>query len=344
MRTTTWLEVRASTFRMGSSLCVLALALSNGGCSKNKAAPSTGDAGGAPASVAPKDPSKPRDDAPTGGGLSAPIAATRLDDGSTIVAGLDVPAHAIRVQRVSEQDAVEREELVLDGVAWSSDAELKVLSLAGGVAVTWRGKRAGASVQQALVLNRDLHARAPTVDVPIGACATRDRLWFTDGREVRGLDPRDDAKASVSRVALSKDDGLELSCGDRLAFALADRDDGTVLWWLDGSKSSEKSAPNVQGPLVLLRNADFGSSEMRERAVYTVGDNLGVVRFAESGAMAVREFHAGKANPLHKLERKIRRTTTSSGSTRRRACSLYSTPTRRARVARATVRHLHARR
>ena len=51
------------------------------------------------------------------GGLSAPIAAARGEHGDVVVAGLDVAAHAIRVQRISAKDEVVADRTVLDGVA-----------------------------------------------------------------------------------------------------------------------------------------------------------------------------------------------------------------------------------
>src|SRR5262249_30172030 len=86
------------------------------------------------------------------GALSARIAAAHLGGGDVVVAALDVAAKAIVVQRISPKDEVVRERRVLDGVAWSSDVELKLAAAGPGVALTWHGKRAGKVVRQLLVL------------------------------------------------------------------------------------------------------------------------------------------------------------------------------------------------
>lgn len=294
------LSIRGSrTSRAGAVAAVAALALAGASCSKK-----TGEvaATGVDASIADAGPKTAS--STIAAGFSAPIAAARVD-GGVVVAGLDVPSRAVRVQWLGDGDVPVRQRLVFEGVSWTADAELKLLAVADGVAVVWRGKRGDRAVRQVLVLDRELGTRVDALDVPVGVCATRDALWFTDGRTVSTMGGR----TSPEAVMKLDDDGLELSCGDHRAFAVADRDDDTVLWVLSDPKSDASVATGAEAapkPSVALRGADLGGSEQRDRAVFTNGDDVGIVRIAESGVAAVRESRDGKLGAVHKLTRTFR--------------------------------------
>ena len=229
------------------------------------------------------------------GGLSAPIAATHGDQGDVVVAGLDVPAKSIRVQRISAKDEVLADRTVLEGVAWSTESELKVLPAAGGVAITWRGLRAGKLVRQLLVLGPDLAPKGEPVEVAAASCATQDALWFTDGKHVHTRP----WGAAPTQSALPKDKDASLVCGAHRVFALLDDDDGTSFVMLGPDAGT--------GTTKLFEDSQFGEDEPRERPEYTVGDDVGVVRLALSGAVALREVRGGLVGPLHKLKTALSR-------------------------------------
>lgn len=314
------LFIRRGPRARAGAFALLALAATS--CSKKTADVA---ATGVDASVAATGPTSTSTATPTPAdgavGLSAPIAAARVD-GGVVVAGLDVPSHAVRVQWLGDGDVPVRQRLVFEGVAWTADAELKLLAVADGVAVVWRGKRGDRAVRQVLVLDRDLRTRVDALDVPVGVCATRDALWFTDGQSVSTMGGRPSPEVVMKLDA----EGLELSCGDHRAFAVADRDDDTVLWVLSDPKKGDAAAPTGDAsskgdaspkgtapkaeaapkPSVALRGSDLGGSEQRDRAVFTNGDDVGIVRIAESGAVAVRESRDGKLGAVHKLARTFR--------------------------------------
>lgn len=244
------------------------------------------------------------------GGLSAPIAATVLDDGQVLVAGLDVPLASVRVQRISAKGEVTEERTVLEGVAWSSDAELRLASGGPGAMLTWRGRRAGKPVKQLTFLGPDLGTKGEAVDVSVGSCATRDGLWSTDGKRIDGRT----WTGEVTHANLPHEQDPELVCGQHRAFALVDAEEGTSLWFLgagmpDGGAGTSRggtSAPvPLTGPLLLLRESDYGDDELRERSAFTVGDDIGLVRLAASGALSVREVRDGQALPPRPLKHKI---------------------------------------
>jgi hypothetical protein len=231
------------------------------------------------------------------GGLSAPIAGARGEAGAVIVAGLDVPAKAIRVQKIDAKDAVVAERTVLSGITWSSEADLKLVPAGAGVALTWRGKRDGKLVRQFVVLGADLAPKGEPVDVKAAACATQDAVWSTDGKH---MDGRTWAGAS-SRADLPKDKDASLVCAAHVAYAMLDDDDGTSVTSFGGH--ADAGAKTVS----LLADSAFGDDQPRESAPYTVGDDLGVVRLGESGALALREIASGTPGPLRKLTTKLSR-------------------------------------
>ena len=107
----------ASRAHLGIALVIAGLASVGGGggactCSKG------GDSAAADASASDDATasSEPRAPVAVGsGGLSAPIAGARGEQGDVVVAGLDVAASAIRVQRISAKDEIVADRTVFDG-------------------------------------------------------------------------------------------------------------------------------------------------------------------------------------------------------------------------------------
>ncbi len=248
------------------------------------------------------------------GGLSAPIAAARSENGDVVVAGLDVPAKAIRIQRISAKDEVLTDRTIFADLKWSSESELKMAPAGGGVAVTWRGLRGGKLVRQLLLLGSDLAPKGEPTDVAAASCASHDAIWYTDGKRVHARP----WSGKPTRIELPKDKDAALVCGAHRAFALIDDDDGTSVILLGGSGTSDGGASDAgagasagagagSSPVSLFEEKQFGDDDQRERAEYTSGDDLGVVRLATSGALTLREVRAGAPGPIHKLKTAIPR-------------------------------------
>lgn len=307
----------------------LLVGLAGGGsaCTCSKANESIADDAGAVSSFDGSDETNAAGGEP--GGLSAPIAAARGEHGDVVVAGLDVAARAIRVQRISDKDELLVDQTIFDGVMWSSESELKVAPAAAGVAVTWRGLRAGKLVRQLVILGADLAPIGSVHDVSAASCATRDAVWFTDGRRVHTRP----WTGRPARFDLPKDKDAVLVCGVHRAFALLDEDDGTSLVTFGGASLASSAGgldagarpdaragggggggdaaagagAGVSRPMQLLTESEFGEDDQRERPDYTVGDDVGVVRLGVSGAMALREVRDGIPGSLHKLRTVIPR-------------------------------------
>lgn len=232
----------------------------------------------------------------TAGLFSAPIAAAHTTTGDVLVAGLDVPGKAIHLLRIGPSDDVRAQGTVFDDVKWSSEADLKVIAAgSGGAAVTWRGLRGGKLGRTLATVGADLTRKGPPVDVSGPSCATRDAIWFTDGKRAHA---KQWAGPTIN-VDLPKEKEASLVCGLTRAWAFLEEDDGTSFLPLaapDGGRAST---------VTLIREADFGEDEQRERSEYTVGDDLGVVRLASSGALAFREVKDGVVGALQKARTMI---------------------------------------
>lgn len=274
---------------------VLAVITAASGCTCSKSSPAASDGGAATSNAPVKAIDSP-------GGLSAPIAAWHLEGGDVIVAGLDVPAKALRVQRIHGASAVVSERLVLEDVKWSADAELRMSAAGKGVVVTWRGLRGGKLVRQMLILGDDLAPRRAPLDVSAASCATRDTLWFSDGKVIRGIPlvgGEAGAEDAGSRLGwagkLPADDEVSLVCGTHSAYAVIEGEETTSAITLGAGEK----------PATLLRENDFGDDESRERAEYVHADTLGIVRLGASGGLVLRELRGGKVGALRHLSAKL---------------------------------------
>jgi hypothetical protein len=279
------------------ALVVSTVAASASGCRCGRGA----DGDGANASSANEPPVVETTAPAAEGGLSgslfsAPIAAAHASNGDVLVAGLDVPAKAIHLLRIGAADEVRARGTVFEDVKWSSESDLKVIaSGGGGVAVTWRGLRGGKLGRSLATIGPDLVRKGPPVEVSGPSCATRESIWFTDGKRAHA---KAWSGASVD-VALPKEKEASLVCGATRAWAFLEEDDGTSLLPLAATDAGRPSAAP------LIREADFGDDEQRERSEYTVGDDLGVVRLGASGSLAFREVKDGVVGPLKKARTKI---------------------------------------
>lgn len=281
-------------------LAAFVVVASSGSCRCGR----TADGGGANEADAATEPpvvetSGPKGEGGAGCGLfSAPIAAAHAADGEVLVAGLDVRAKAIRLLRVTKDDAVVGQGIAFDDVKWSSEADLKVvLASGGGAGVTWRGLRAGKMGRALIMVGPDLARKADPIEVAGASCATLDAIWFTDGRRAHAR-PWTGAPIDVD---LPKDREASLVCGATRAFALLEEDEGTSFVALGAGADGGRT-----GAATLLREADFGEDEQRERTEYTVRDELGVVRLASSGTIVMREVNNdGVVGPLKKARTKI---------------------------------------
>lgn len=260
------------------------------GCTCGKASPPETNA------VVPKEADAAAPAIASPGGLSAPIAASHVGEGHVVVAGLDVPARAIRVQKLRGAGDVVAERTILDELKWTSDAELRMSAAGGGVVVTWRGLRNGKAVQQMVLLGKDLAPKGSPVDVTATSCATRDMVWFAVGRVVKGirLGSSDGGTVTGYSGTLPIEHETSITCGASAAFALLESEEMTSAVALG---AAETAVP-------LLKESELGE-ESQERADWVEGDTLGIVRLDTRGGLSMRELRAGTTTQLRRLEKRI---------------------------------------
>lgn len=263
-------------------------------------------ASNAPANVAP---------AGTLDGFSAPIAAAHRPSGDVIAVGLDVAAKGLRAVRiVNGKVAISR--IILDDVAWSSEADIKLLPRVDGVAVVWRGKRNGALVREMIAIGERLEARS--IPKPVGAafCSTRDAFLHVSGGKVSAayylggtsIAPLPGGAEAEATIACGASRGFVLLEGDEETRAASFGESGQpdLMSKLDIEAGVARPIDRTLTPRTILRERDFGKDEARERADITIGDELAVVRLSAAGALAIRETKNGEPGPLHKLRTTIR--------------------------------------
>lgn len=231
--------------------------------------------------------------------FSAPIAAARMPDGTTVVAGFVADRGVVRVSGIGPDGSTAWSADALGGVTWAADAEVKLLPAADGTALVWRGPRGGRTARTLVLLGPRGEVRDRPIDVGAALCTTAEGVAWVDPPSHGPLRVRARRWAeAVPRevVAVSPERDASLVCGDHAVFVLGDGDDDlTTTSFVPGDVSASK-------PAIAVRDADFGEDDEREHYLYAVGDDLRIVRIGSSGAMAAREIpRSGAPTPWRKL-------------------------------------------
>jgi hypothetical protein len=225
--------------------------------------------------------------------FSAPIAAARVG-GAVLAAGLVVPSKSVAVTRLELNGRTAWTSEVLSGVAWSSDAELRVHPAGDGAAVVWRGTRDGKRVRQLVFVGADGALRGQAIDIGAASCATSEHVaWIERGEtgasRVRGR--RSSNGAIEDLLAVHKEREALLLCTDKRVYALG-----------EGEDDAELVAAQGGGPWTVLREHDYtGDDELREHLEYVAGDDVGILRLTHAGAVHFREVRGGTLTPWKKL-------------------------------------------
>jgi hypothetical protein len=235
------------------------------------------------------------------GVFSAPIGAARSSK-QDVVAGLVAAEHLVRVVGVVGDKPAWGVNALRD-VTWAPDAEVRVLSAGdAGVVVVWHGQHAGKTGRTLVIVGPHGELRGEPMDVGGGFCATADGLaWIDPGKSgparVMARSWAEGSPGEALRISSDRDPAL--ACGDHLAFALGDGDD-------DLTAASFAPGSPAKAPTVVVRDADFGEDDEREHDVYTIGDDLALLRAASSGALALRTVpHGAGPTPWHRLSHSI---------------------------------------
>ena len=271
------------------------IALADGCTCRAKPQPAPTDAsslvpvGAAVASVAPSD-----------AVFSAPIAAVRAG-GLEVVAGLVAAEGVVRVMGLRGAHASWTAD-ALGKVAWAPDAEINLAPAGDGVAVVVRGL--GSRSERTLVqLGPHGELRGAPVDIGTAFCTTVDGLAWVDPRSggAARVQARTWSEGQAREVVtIAPDRRPALVCGAHAVFVLGDGDDDlTLTTFVPGD-------PAAKPPIVAVRDADFHDDDEREHYTYTMGDDLGVLRVASSGSVAMRDIlKGGDLAPWRKLKHSL---------------------------------------
>ncbi|HXX66499.1 MAG TPA: hypothetical protein VEK07_04935 [Polyangiaceae bacterium] len=218
--------------------------------------------------------------------FSAPIGGLRRG-GTTLVAGMVSGAGVLRVVGF-RPDGSSWTRDVMTGLGADPEAEVK-LDRAGAddVALVWKGKAAGESTKLA-VLGVAGELRSDPQDIGAEWCTTADGVAWVENRphgvaHVAWRSWNSGPSRDVASIGSGRTPAVV--CGDHDVFTLGDGDDDlTAAVFVPGET-------NARPPSVILRGADFDDEELEHR-VYTVADELQIVRVAESGALSLREVPA----------------------------------------------------
>lgn len=290
-----------------ASLAILpALALAPGctcGASSSTTTPATSTSAsvpGAPSSLPAPSLSAPGDNSSA---FSAPVAGAR-SGGGDVLAGLVAKAGVVRVMALSGGGgAVTWTVDALKDVAWTPDAEIVLQPAHGNLALVWRGMHAGKAGRTLVLLGPAGEVKDAPVDVGPAFCVTDAGVaWIephsTGSARVMARAWTEPAARQVGSVPTDRDPAL--ACGDHDVMILGDGDDDLTMAPLTPGDPSTRPAT------VAIRDSDFGDDEEREHDTYTVGDDLGIVRVASSGAVAMRDYpRGGTPTPWHRLKHTI---------------------------------------
>ena|GEM_PF-4010282 len=261
---------------LAASLGVLA---SLGGC-KCGDQPVAGGADAAPSSSASSS-SAPVGTLP----LSLPFAASRGPDGDVYVAGLVASRNVIGVARFDKKGTMSWSADALTDVAWTPDAEVRVLAAEAGLTVSWRGTRSNALVRLLVAIDKSGKIIGDPQPIGVGACATDDAVVWPESRDGGASDIMRRPFAwtpAVSIGSVTRDLDPLLACGSHRVFVLEEGDEDVGLSVMPADK-------DVKGPAPLIAASPNDGDDEREHDEFTVGDGLGVVRATTRGKLMLRE-------------------------------------------------------
>jgi hypothetical protein len=278
----------ARVLRRVVPLAFLSMGLVSGCTCGAKTAPPPSSSGAAQASASASAPVAVPTDKLDPSVFSAPIAAARVAH-QDVIAGLVAAEGVVRVVGMAAGKPAWGAD-ALTGVAWAPDAELHVQPAGdAGVALVWRGTRDGKIARTLVVVGPHGELRGAPVDVGAGFCATGDGLAWIDPHSTgpsRVMARRWSDAAASEVLTVSPDRDPALACGDHAVVVLGDGDDDlTAAAFVPGAPAAK--------PTVAIRDSDFGDDDEREHDVYTVGDDLGLVRVGSAGAVHLRDIPQG---------------------------------------------------
>jgi hypothetical protein len=225
--------------------------------------------------------------------FSAPIAGARVASGEAIAVGLVVANKTITAARVDTTGHAGWTRPILNDVTWSQDAELHAWPIVAGALVVWRGPVAGKSAHIGVVVAPDGHVVDGPFDVGSFVCATDDgAAWSEPGAKGTHVKLRAwSASGAHDESGPSLSDDFTLTCGAHRAYVVVEGDEGTA------TRVFTVGDPSATQPITIAPSA-LGRDEERDLFAWADGDEVGVVRIAQSGSVTAADVHANAIAPL----------------------------------------------
>lgn len=226
--------------------------------------------------------------------FSAPIAGARVASGQAIAVGLVVANRSITAARVDATGHAVWARAILNDVTWSQDAELHAWPIDAGALVVWRGPVGAKSAHVAVVVAPDGRTVDGPFDVGSFVCATDDgAAWSEPGAKGTVVKLRAWSASGAHDVAgPTLSDDFTLTCGSHRAYALVEGDEEAP------SRVYTVGDPSTTQPVRIAPSA-LGRDEERDLFAWAEGDDVGVVRVAQSGSVTAADVRANAVTPLH---------------------------------------------
>jgi hypothetical protein len=178
-----------------------------------------------------------------------------------------------------------------------------VLAAKDGAIVVWRGALDGKVDRWAIAVSERGDVRGAPAPIGSAFCATADGLAWLDRAQQSAAPVRarfrlfgEDAAREAAQFPAEPTPTLV--CAEHVVYAIVEDDDRMTVTQLANGDAG--------APVALTSSADFPESDAEDdQRIFTSGDDLGVVRVAESGALAVREITRGALGAWKPLKSKL---------------------------------------
>ncbi len=226
--------------------------------------------------------------------FSAPIAGARVASGEAIAVGLVVANKTITAARVDANGHAAWTRAIVNDVSWSQDAELHAWPIAAGALVVWRGPVGAKSAHVGVVVAPDGRVVDGPFDVGSFVCATDDgAAWSEPGAKGTRVKLRAwSAGGAHDEIGPTLLDEFTLTCGAHRAYVVVEGDEATA------TRLFTIGDPANTQPIAIVPSA-LGRDEERDLFAWADGDEVGVVRIAQSGSVTAADVHGSAIAPLH---------------------------------------------
>ena len=215
--------------------------------------------------------------------LSLPIAADADPSGHVYVAGFVAARGAVSLSRFDDTGRLVWAVDALDGLSFSSDAQIDVVSTPRGATVAWRGLRHGKRTRSARWVGDDGKVAEDTFDLGSTACSVGDSVYWIGGKSGTTTVMMRTVPAGADETVYHLADGIDptLVCGaSKRAWVVEEGEDSVRARPMEGGKALTRAT--------LIGPDELGDDDVRDHDESTTGDGLDTVILTEKNQLIVR--------------------------------------------------------